>query len=495
MVKKLIIFEMANNHGGSFEKGLEIIHSFYKLSREFPNFNFAFKFQYRNLDTFIHPDYQDRYDIKYVNRFKATALSDGEFVGMINVCRYLGFTTICTGFDEESVDKIVEQKFDYIKVASCSFTDWPLLNHIAKYDLPIIASTGGAVLDEIQNVYDFFINRGKNISLMHCVGEYPTSLENYYLKGIKDLKELFPGAEIGLSTHERYSVTDTFAFASYLGASIFEKHVCIDTVNSYSVTPPEMERCLHALSEAETKYGEGPKTVSLQEEIDLRQFKRGVFAKRNIRKGEYVTRDDVFYAFPCQESQLLANDMGKYASIKAEKNFEINGAIKFGEIEYKDNKDTLLYFVNNIVKDVIRPSGVVIPPKSKIELSHHYGLERFQDVGLTLITVINDAYCKKLLVSLPYQSHPVQWHKKKTETFHVLYGSIDATLNGELFHMEQGDMLTILPGSKHAFVAGHNGAVIEEISTTYYKNDSFYENDEINQNKNRKTVIDFWDKV
>jgi N-acetylneuraminate synthase len=67
----------------------------------------------------------------------------------------LGFLSICTPFDEKSVDLIDQQKFNIIKIASCSFTDWPLLERVVRSDKPIIASTAGASLEEIDKVVSF----------------------------------------------------------------------------------------------------------------------------------------------------------------------------------------------------------------------------------------------------------------------------------------------------------------------------------------------------
>ena len=61
----LFAFDMSNNHLGRLDHGLRIIREVREASRGF-DFHFAFKFQYRHLDTFIHPDYQGRSDIKYV---------------------------------------------------------------------------------------------------------------------------------------------------------------------------------------------------------------------------------------------------------------------------------------------------------------------------------------------------------------------------------------------------------------------------------------------
>ena len=94
-------------------------------------FQFAIKFQYRDLDTFIHPEYKGNHDYKFVKRFEETRLAENEFITLGSIARSHGFILACTPFDEISVDKIVKHNFDIIKIASCSFTDWSLLEKIA----------------------------------------------------------------------------------------------------------------------------------------------------------------------------------------------------------------------------------------------------------------------------------------------------------------------------------------------------------------------------
>ena len=93
--RKLFIFEMANNHSGDVDQGLHIIKEMGAVSRKY-DFNFGFKFQYRDLDTFIHPDYIGREDIKYVKRFSETRISEDDFRTMLKEVRAQGFTSICT---------------------------------------------------------------------------------------------------------------------------------------------------------------------------------------------------------------------------------------------------------------------------------------------------------------------------------------------------------------------------------------------------------------
>ena len=80
---------------------------------------------------------------------------------------------MCTPFDEASVPVIEEQDLDIIKVASCSFGDWPCWN-VLQTGKPIIASTAGATLEQIDQVVSFLEHRNKDFAIMHCVGEPPT---------------------------------------------------------------------------------------------------------------------------------------------------------------------------------------------------------------------------------------------------------------------------------------------------------------------------------
>ena len=122
--KPLFIFEMANNHQGSVEHGKRIIREMAEAVKDYrESFDFAFKFQYRDLDTFIRPDYRDRDDVKNVKRFKDTRLTQEQFLELKKAVEDENMFTICTGFDEVSVGRIAEQGYDVIKIASCSFND------------------------------------------------------------------------------------------------------------------------------------------------------------------------------------------------------------------------------------------------------------------------------------------------------------------------------------------------------------------------------------
>jgi len=492
----LFVLEMANNHMGDIEHGINLIRAFGAVCKKYPQFSFAFKLQYRDLDTFIHPDLKDRMDIKYIKRFAETRLSRDQFDILIAEIRENGFLTMSTSFDETSFDLIEDQKLDIIKIASCSFTDWPVLERAASIDKPIIASTAGASLDDIDRVVSFLSNRQKDFAIMHCVGEYPTADEKMHLSQIDFLRKRYPNVRIGFSTHENPDNIDLVKIAIAKGANIFEKHVGLVTdkypINAYSVTPEQADAWLSAAAYTEMVCGEGQTRLpeNKAERDSLRSLRRGMFAKQVINAGQRITRDNFYFAFPPNDSQFTANDYSKYSEFVAHSEIKVNQAIGPENTTFTNTREKILDIARR-VKNLLQEGKVIVPGGVELEISHHYGLEKFDQFGLVMLTVVNRDYCKKLLVSLPGQFHPEQYHNQKEETFHVLYGKLELQLDGKSQILGPGDVVTVMPGVRHAF-SSSTGAVVEEISSTHFKNDSFYTDEAINKNQNRKSVLTYW---
>lgn len=492
--KPLFIFEMANNHQGEVEHGIRIIQEINKVCKNYREyFNFAFKFQYRDLDTFIHPDYKNRLDIKNIKRFSDTKLNKEQFNILKNELEKNDFFTICTAFDENSVELINEHNYDVIKIASCSFTDWPLLETIAKINKPVIASTAGSDIEEIEKVVSFFKHRGIELSLMHCVAEYPTQLENLQLNQIDLLKNKF-NIRVGYSTHESPDNFEAIKIAVGKGAEIFEKHVGVPTetieLNGYSANPLQVEKWIKAAYEASIMCGIKNERYKFtdKERSDLLALRRGVFAKKKISKGEKLDSSNIFFAFPSTEGQLLANEVSKYNQFCFENDsIDENQPLMLKDLSKLNNENKVQEDVNKIMS-VLKTGNVVIPLNSECEISHHYGIDKFEECGATIINCVNREYCKKIMVLLPEQQHPSHYHKLKEETFNILHGDLILNLNGEEKIYRPGESVVVERGVAHSF-GSKEGCVFEEISTTHYLNDSYYEDENIKNNPNRKTKV------
>jgi len=492
---RLFIFEMANNHCGDVKHGIDIIRKIAKVGKCF-NFKFGFKLQYRELNTFIHPDFKGRADIKYVKRFEETRLSEDELGILSEEIKKNGFISICTPFDEESVDLIEKHDFDVIKIGSSSACDWPLLERIARTDKPIILSLGAVALEDMDKVVVFLEHRKKVFCLMHCVSEYPTAKVSLELNQIDFIRARYPGIAVGYSTHEEPDNLDAVKIAIGKGASVFERHVGVISsdykLNKYSSTPEQIEKWLLSAQEAFTMCGSSVKErhLSDKEKEGLRGLKRGVFAKRLIAKGEKINKSDIFLAIPNVEGQLLADSLSKYNEFSSQKEIKVNAPILLADVDARNLRDKVLQIINKIKKVVVK-SKISLPDKVEFELSHHYGIDNFEQWGAAIINCINREYCKKLIIVLPGQAHPSHYHHKKEETFNFLYGDVNLVLDGNAKDYKPGEMVIIERGAKHSF-SSKNGAIFEEISTTHFLDDSFYDDKKILENKNRKTEMTFW---
>ena len=373
--KNLITLEMANNHMGDVDHGKRMIDEFALVVNDFKkDFNFAWKFQFRDIPTFIHPDYKHRMDIGYVKRFTETDLTENQFFRIKKHAESAGFLSMCTAFDEKSVDRLKKLDFQIAKVASCSSTDWPLLDKVSLLDIPIIISTAGTSLEDIDKLVSFFQHRGKsdnsneNFAIMHCVGEYPTSKENLELNQIDLLKNRYGVVEVGFSTHEHPEDIDTVKLAVAKGVTMFEKHVAVDTEkypkNAYSATPENIKNWLFSMNDAIMMCGVNNKRYefSKKEISDLKQFRRGAFAGKNIKAGEVLNKDNLFYAWPNNDDQLLAIDISKFNEITLKRNLSLNEPIFLNDIDAKDLRTNIWNIVEK-VKELLNNAKIVYPEK------------------------------------------------------------------------------------------------------------------------------------
>lgn len=491
----LFIFEIANNHQGSVEHGLAIVNAVARIART-KNIKAAVKLQYRDLDTFIHPDFTERTDVKHIPRFLATRLQDEEFRTLQEAIRSAGLTTVTTPFDEPSVERCVNHGVEIIKVASCSANDWPLLEAIARTRKPVIASTGGLSIYEIDNLVSFFNHKKVDFALLHCVGVYPTPNNMLHLSFIERLTRRYPGVTIGYSGHEAPENCDVVVAAVSKGARILERHVGIPTdnakLNSYSMTPEQSVCWVAAALRAKEIAGNGDGRTVSQEELDsLQSLKRGVFASRKIMKGEEIQRADVFFAMPCANGQTTSGEFGQLRTQwVASRDYEPNEPV----CEHtRIDKMTEIRRIVHDAKGLLSEAHIVLAEDDQVELSHHYGLEKFRTTGAVIVNVVNREYCKKLVIMLPGQSHPVHRHKLKEETFQLIWGDLQITLNGITQQLRRGNKILVERGTWHSF-ASEGGAIFEEVSTKHVVGDSYYEDEKVAQLDpvQRKTVLEGW---
>lgn len=486
---------MANNHQGSVEHGFRIINAAADITRRH-QIRGAVKLQFRDLDTFIHPDHRDSKNNKHIPRFLSTRLSEDEFARLVEETKKNNLITICTPFDETSVDKIERLGIELIKIGSCSAQDWPLLEKVAQSGKPVICSTGGLTIKEVDRIVTFFQHRGVLFALMHCVAIYPTPNDKFHLNQIEIMKNRYPGVTIGFSTHEDPINTNVIMMAYAKGARIFEKHVGVPadgiSLNAYSASPEQTEAWVMAYKDALSACGHNQeREISEKEKSDLKSLMRGVFAKRDIKADDIIKREDVFFAMPLQENQLSSGFWKN--NLIADRDYKINESLSALLNSSKKTPKDIIYSTIHEIKGMLNESKIPLGHDFSVELSHHYGIEKFHEIGCTIIECVNREYAKKLIIQLPGQWNPIHYHIKKDETFHILRGVVEVEIEGNKKVLHSGDTLWIPRGVWHGF-GTESGAIIEEISTASQNDDSFYVDRKIAKmpREERKTRLLNW---
>jgi len=463
------ILEMANNHQGSVSHAKAIIDDFEQVTKEY-DLNVGLKVQFRNLDTFIHPDYKQS-DLKYVKRFNETRLEVEDFREILNYAKTKGMKTVATPFDNESLSLFDELDVDILKIASCSSDDWPLLRAVAKVQRKIIFSTAGADIPNLQRVYNLFKSNNRDFAFMHCVADYPTSSKHADLARINVLKENFPDIEIGFSTHESPDEESLAPYASAMGCTIFEKHIGKETdsisLNAYSCTKDQYEEMIKSLLRFQEAY-EGKSTT--QKEA-LRNLKRGIYVNKDLTVGHTISEEDLFYAMPCQKGQLDVSQIDSVLGSTVTEEVLTNQSLM--ESYFNFTMTDQVKPICDAVKNILEKTSVHVTPKDKCEISCHYGIENFENYGAFIIDKVNREYCKKIIVMLPNQKHPEHYHIRKEETFELIHGDCLLLIKGRVIELKPGEPFLIARNVPHAFKTS-GGCVIEEISTTHHKGDSIY---------------------
>jgi sialic acid synthase len=237
----MIIAEVGQNHQGDIEKALEYIKVFTQKGAS------AIKFQTRNNKyLFSEGAYNKEYNSEnsfatsYGEHREKLELNEEHLIILKNECDKNGVKFMSTPFDEPSLDLICDVGVDIIKISSFDLGNLPFLNKIAEKGIPVVMSTGGGDLKIVQESVKILQKNVSDISILHCVSEYPCTHERLGLETIEKYIDLFPSCKIGISDHFSGILSGPIAYM--LGARVFEKHVTLNrswqgTDHSFALEP------------------------------------------------------------------------------------------------------------------------------------------------------------------------------------------------------------------------------------------------------------------
>ena len=316
---ELFVLELANNHWGNIERGLKIITDFSRIVR-FNNVRASVKLQFRDADNFIHKNFRDRTDIRYIKKTLDTKLTEDDYATLVKAVRQNGCIPMATPFDEKSVNLCVELGIPIIKIASSDLNDWFLIEKIAETRKPVIVSTGGSSLKDIDDLVVFFENRNIPLAINHCVSIYPSEDSELEMNQIDYLKNRYSNHVIGFSTHEYHDWTYSMLIAYAKGARTFERHIDIEmdgvSVSPYCSLPEQVDIWFKAFQKAKEMCGAPGTQKRMPPEKEIKYLDalvRGVYAKRDLPEGYIINHDhineDLYLAIPLQKGQISCREL------------------------------------------------------------------------------------------------------------------------------------------------------------------------------------------
>ena len=297
-----VIAEIGHNHQGSLDKARDLFREA-KLAGAH-----AVKLQKRdNRALYTRAAYDKPYDNE--NSFGATYGEHREFLEfgaheyreLQAYAKELGIDFFATAFDRTSADFLEALEVPAYKIASGDLKSTPLLQHVAGFGKPMIISTGGALIEDVQRAYDTIMPINPQLAILQCTAGYPAAFEELDLRVVAAYRERFPGAVIGFSSHDNGIAMPVAAYV--LGARIVEKHFTLNramkgTDHAFSLEPVGLRKMVRDLERTYRAMGNGEKKVYESERAPILKMGKSLVVARDLPSGHLLRADDIVMKSP-----------------------------------------------------------------------------------------------------------------------------------------------------------------------------------------------------
>lgn len=297
-----VIAEIGHNHQGNLETAKELFRAAKECGVN------AVKLQKRdNRSLYTREMYNKPYDNE--NSFGETYGQHREFLEF-GIAEYkelqsfaseLGLTFFATAFDFRSADFLAELNTPAFKIASGDLRNIPLLKYVAGFQKPVIVSTGGGTIEDVQRAYDAVMPINSQLAILQCTAGYPCAFEEMNLRVITSFRERFPDVVIGLSSHD--SGIAMVVAAYILGARIVEKHFTLNramkgTDHAFSLERGGMRRVVRDLKRTRLALGDGVKSTYQSEVAPLLKMGKKLVAAVDLPANHVIRREDIAIKSP-----------------------------------------------------------------------------------------------------------------------------------------------------------------------------------------------------
>jgi sialic acid synthase len=294
--KPFIIAEVGQNHQGDLELAREYIKVFANSGAD------AVKFQTRNNkylfseEAYLAPYGSENAFAETYGAHREKLELNPDFLPILKEdCMKYGVKFMSTPFDEPSLEILKQLDADIIKIASFDLGNLPLINRISKLGKPVVISVGGGKIDQIRSSVNLLIENGVDLSILHCVSEYPCEYNKLGLENIQTLINEFPNCIIGSSDHFNGTLSGPIAYL--LGARVFEKHVTLNrawkgTDHSFALEPEGFRKFVRDIKRVKYMLPQKPKSEIGEEKV-FKKLGKSLVVLNDLSKGTILTIDNL----------------------------------------------------------------------------------------------------------------------------------------------------------------------------------------------------------
>jgi N,N'-diacetyllegionaminate synthase len=295
-MKTIIIAEAGVNHNGDMQIARKMIDVAAAAGVDIIKFQTftAEKLVTRNADKAEYQKKSCMHEESHFDMIRRLELTRQQHESLIAHCRERKIQFLSTGFDQDSLDMLVELGVNIIKVPSGEITNYPYLRHVGKLKKEVVLSTGMATISEVESALNVLEKSGTTrdmITVLHCTTEYPTQMEDVNLLAMQTIGKTF-GVQTGYSDHTQG--IEVAIAATALGAFVIEKHFTLDRNlpgpdHKASIEPDELRYMVSAIRNIEKAMGNGVKRPSATEEKNKLVARKSLVAAAPIFTGDIFT--------------------------------------------------------------------------------------------------------------------------------------------------------------------------------------------------------------
>lgn len=287
--KPYIVAEMNSCHMGKIDNARAMVAKAKEIGCS------AVKFQSWTTESLYSADYY-RANPMAKRMVSGFSLSEDNLKNLSLYCKELGIDFSSTPYSNSEVDFLLDEcGAKFVKIASMDLNNVDFLRYIAKKGVPIVLSTGMGTREEIIKAVEIIKDAGnEDICVLHCVSQYPTSIEDLNLNNLNMLKDLFPGMAVGLSDH---TIGYEAALASVaMGAHLIEKHFTLNNKrigwdNQMATEPEEFAVLIKKCNQICEAMGSYERIITPAELEQKQKMRRSFVAACNISAGQVITED------------------------------------------------------------------------------------------------------------------------------------------------------------------------------------------------------------